>query len=69
MGLDEYTTIIEELERMANIHERVESGDARRSYAQYVDLIVEQTDFSFAEKSDLRHYWRGLIKKKGQEDE
>jgi len=67
--IKELSDIVDEIERMVGIYKRVENNDptggqvVRKVYSQYVDLVIEQTDFNFAEKSDLRHYWRGLIKK------
>ena len=62
MSITEYINIIEEIERMSNIYKRVKDEIARKSYGQYVDLIIEQLDFSFEEKSDLRKYWRNLVR-------
>ena len=60
MGLDEYLRVIKDIERMNRIYNRVLNTRARECYSQYVNLVIEQTDFSFEEKSDLRNYWRKL---------
>ena len=53
--------MIFEIERMSNLYKRVILDDAKRSYSQYVDLIIEQTDYCQEHKERLRAYWEGLI--------
>jgi len=82
--IKELSDMVDEIERMVGIYKRVENNDPTGgqvvrevysqyinlvieqtdfNFAQYINLVIEQTDFNFAEKSDLRHYWRDLIKK------
>ncbi len=61
MGIDEYTIMIEDIKGMSKLYKKVNNEIARKSYSQYIDLIIEQTDFSFEEKSDLRKYWRDSL--------
>ena len=60
MGLDEYLRVIKDIERMNKVYNQVLDTRAREFYSQYVNLVIEQLDFSFEEKSDLRNYWRKL---------
>jgi len=61
MGIDEYTIMIEDIKGMSKLYKKVNNEIARKSYSKYIDLIIEQTDFSFEEKSDLRKYWRDSL--------
>ena len=60
--INKLSEIVNEVERMVKIYKRVENDYQREAYSQYVDLVIEQTDFSFEEKSNLREYWRNLLR-------
>jgi len=68
MKTETLAKVIDEIEKMIDVHRKVESNtlkgtrNVKRNYHQYFDLLIEQTDFSFEDKDNLREYFRRSIR-------
>jgi len=60
MKSQKITEIIEELEFKAKIYPTLPVKHAREVYDQYINLIIEQSDFTRAEKENLVDYWESI---------
>lgn len=65
--LDDIIGMINELDEKARLYRTFKVKEAKKTYDEYVRLIVYEMDVPCIEKDNLMDYWH-RVKKKGHKD-